>query len=141
MNDAANNGALTNLRQVGLSLDDNLKLVVSDSSKLESALTTNFDNTKKLIDAFANKADALIGRFTGKTNGQSSGNGYLTALQSSLDSENTEVGNSITALKVQLTNRQQSLVNQFGEMQSQLYLMQYQQQQWQSIYSTYAASA
>jgi flagellar hook-associated protein 2 len=141
MNDSANSGTLTNLRQLGLSLDNNLKLVVSDSAKLENALTTNFDNAKKLLDAVAGKVDVQVGRFTGKTSGQALGTGYLTALQTSLDSENSEVGNSIISLTAQLTNRQQSLVNQFGEMQAQLYLMQYQQQQWQSIYSAYSASA
>jgi hypothetical protein len=38
-------------------------------------------------------------------------------------------------MTAKLTARQQSLVDQYGQMQAQLYSLQYQQQQWQSIYS------
>lgn len=142
MNNATNSGTLTNLRQLGLALTDDLQITVSDSDKLNNALTSNLSNTQQLIGAFADQVDALVGRFTGKTNGQSDiGSGYLTGLQSSLASESDYINNSITSLTITLNKREQSLIDQFGEMQSQLYLMQYQQQQWQSIYSSFSSSA
>ena len=134
MNTTANGGSLTNLSQIGLTLNDSLQLTVTDSDKLNTALTTNLDNTKKLLGAVTNQIDTLVGGFTGKTNGKSAvASGYLTALQSSLDSESSYIGNSITQLTATLTKREQSLVDQYGQMQSDLYLLQYQQQQWQTI--------
>jgi flagellar hook-associated protein 2 len=138
MSDFTNGGTLNNLRQMGLSIDDNLHATVKDSNALQTALTSNLANSQKLLGAFANQMDSMLSGFTGRTSAGATGTGYLKVVQDSMASQSTNLSQSITDLTARLTTREQSLISEYANLQASLYLLQYQQQEWQTVssYST-----
>ena len=128
MSDVANSGALRNLRDIGLALDDNLQATVIDSAKLEAALSSNLDNAAPLLDAIASRLDELLGGYTGVTTG------YLDRSVANFEVQLTETNAAIADMNVRLADKEDLLQRQFGEMQAVLIEMSYQQQQWSTIY-------
>jgi flagellar hook-associated protein 2 len=129
MSTATNTGLYKSLREVGLTIGDDLKLSVN-GSKLDEALKNNLSDVTKLFDAALGQVDTTLSRFTGVTNG------YMTGVLKSLDSELTAANGAITDFEKQMDERQDLYVRQFGELQAQLFLLQYQQQQWAGIYNS-----
>ncbi|MBP7690310.1 MAG: flagellar filament capping protein FliD [Anaerolineales bacterium] len=134
MADAANAGAYQNLRDIGITLDDNLKVTVSDSTKLEAALTTHLSDVQALFEAAGSKFDTLLGSFTGVTTG------YIDSAVSQMTSQLNETEADISGLSTRLVDREQSLVDQYAGIQALLIQMTYQKNQWASIYSGYSTT-
>ncbi|MBI3761192.1 MAG: flagellar filament capping protein FliD, partial [Chloroflexi bacterium] len=132
MSDAANSGTLKNLRDIGLSINDSLQATVTDSAKLDSALATNLGNVGKLFDTLMAKFDTTLSRFTGASSG------YLDSVTAYANTEMAEADAAIKEMNLRLDEKEQSLVNQFAEMQAQLVEASYQQQQWASIYGGFS---
>lgn len=128
MSDVTNSGALRNLRDIGLALDDNLRATVTDSAKLEAALSSNFDNTASLLDALSSRLDGLLGTYTGVTTG------YLDRSVANFEVQLTETNAAIVDMNTRLADKEDLLQRQFGEMQAVLIEMSYRQQQWSTIY-------
>lgn len=128
--------AFTSLRQIGITIDDNLQASISDSSALENALSTDLDSVKGILDSVMNKIDTQLGRFTGSSSETEYTTGYLDSASAGLSNEVTDINNSIEDLNGRLADREQFLVDQYSQMQSQLYLMQYTQQMMSGIYGS-----
>jgi flagellar hook-associated protein 2 len=125
-------GQYANLRAVGVTLDDNLKATVSDGETLEAALSTLPEAVQSMLEGVMAGVDGLLNNFTGATSG------YMKTSLQSLENQISEADTAIADLNVRLAERQQSLIDQFGEMQAMLLEMSYRQQQWSSIYGTYS---
>jgi len=130
-------GAYKSLREIGIGLDDNLTPTVLNQDKLNTALTNNLDDVKKLFDAVMGSIDDMLGRFTGVWGDYgSSTTGYITTANTSLDNVLKQLNYDITDENKRLSDKQASLVQQYAQLQSQLLSLQYMQQSWSSIYGS-----
>jgi flagellar hook-associated protein 2 len=132
MSDYAVSGAYTNLREIGLTIDDNLKFKVSDRAALEAALSSNFDDVVALMDEVVSALDDKLGRFTG-VSGQ---DGYIDISQESVDNQMIDIDSDIADLNGYLAEREAYLIDQYSGMQAQLLSLSYMQQMWSSIYGS-----
>jgi flagellar hook-associated protein 2 len=125
--------AYTGLREIGLTLDDNLSASASDSTKLENALNTNLADVEALMDQVMGAMDSILGRFTGDS-GQ---DGYLDSAKDSYSSQLTEIDGQISDMNVRLAEREQYLTEQYAQLQATLVSLTYSQQMWASINKGY----
>jgi flagellar hook-associated protein 2 len=116
---AANAGSFRSLREIGVTIDDNLKASLSDSAKFEAALTNKRGDVVKLLDAAMTKIDTLLGRFT------ASGSGFMSTQFQSLDTQQAEIASQITDLNSRLSDRRLALTAQYSQMAYTLQLLQY----------------
>ncbi|NUM46862.1 MAG: flagellar filament capping protein FliD, partial [Anaerolineales bacterium] len=114
MTSSTNSGAYKNLRNIGLSINDNLQATISDSYKLNDALENNLDDVISLLDGMMAKFDTQLERFTG------SSTGYLNQAMESIDSQISELNDNIASTETRLEEKQTSLISQYGAMQTQL---------------------
>lgn len=121
--------AFTRLNDIGLKLDSDLKAMLSDRSALENALRTDRNAVKALLDAAMGALETRISQFTGE-------NGYLKGSQKSLESQMEMTNKAIERMNERLAQREQTLIQQFAEMQTQMTLMLYTSQQMNSIYGS-----
>lgn len=132
MNTFSTSGEFDSLREIGLTIDDNLKASVSDAAKLEQALNEDFAGVVELMDRAMGGLDTLLSRFTG----DGSDNSYLDSAVDGLGSQLTMVDMGIADLNTRLADREQYLYDQYAEIQSLLLSMSYTQQMWASIYGS-----
>jgi flagellar capping protein FliD len=118
--------------EIGLSLDDNLNVTISDSAKLENALNNDLDSVKSLLDGVMRTVDFQLGQFTGDNPLKQSG--YINNAIQGFDGQIFQIGIDTKDMNVRLDTKQASLVAQYAEMQTQLLNLQYMQQTWSSIY-------
>jgi flagellar hook-associated protein 2 len=111
--DSVNTGTLRNLSEIGLTLNGSMKLTISDSSKLESALLSNKSNVTKLVDSIMSRLDKTLDRFT-------STSGYLKTTQERLDLNMQNANTQITAMNQRLAKRREYLYNQYAQAQATL---------------------
>jgi flagellar hook-associated protein 2 len=127
--DTVTSGIYKNLKDIGLTLGDDLKLTISDSDKLTKALVNNKDSVTALLDTVMGKMDTRLGQFTGTS-------GYLTTATKALESQLKNTNSQITTMNERLAKKEESLYQQYGELQAQLYSMSYTQQQLSSMFSS-----
>jgi flagellar hook-associated protein 2 len=127
--DSVNAGTLKNLAEIGLSLDTTGNLKISNSSKLETALTTNKTNVSKLVDTIMTKLDKTLDRYTGSS-------GFISLAQRRLDTDLDNTNNQITTLNQRLDKREALLYNQYAQTQAMLAEMSATQSTLAAIYST-----
>jgi flagellar capping protein FliD len=121
-------GTLKGLRQLGISMDENFKLSISDPAKLEDALKNNKANVIKLIDSVMTNVDKKVGRFTGKT-------GYVTSIQTSLEQMTKNKEAAIVRMNERLSFKEKTLLAQFTAAQSQIEQMTNQMSQMKAFFS------
>ncbi|MEK7440354.1 MAG: flagellar filament capping protein FliD [Chloroflexota bacterium] len=119
-------GAPTMLSEIGISLDDNLKFTVTDSSKLESALTTNPSGAKALLQKAAEKVDTLLKQFSGSS-------GTLTYSQKSVTDEIGYINAEVAGLNSRFAERRTYLEDYYATLQAQVISNIYLQQQLSSF--------
>ncbi|MAT41523.1 MAG: hypothetical protein CL609_04210 [Anaerolineaceae bacterium] len=122
-------GSLSRLRDIGITMDKDLKLEISDSSKLETALLNNREDVVSLLDAAMNQMNTKVSRFLGTS-------GYLTTKSNAADRELENTKDRITTLEGRLTKREAFLYQQYAEMQAQIMTMTYQSQQFGAMYGS-----
>ena len=127
-----NSGSYKSMYEIGLSLDDNLNVTISDSAKLENALNNDLDSVKSLLDGVMRTVDFQLGQFTGDNPKKQSG--YINNAIQGFDGQIFQIGIDTKDMNVRLDTKQASLVAQYAEMQTQLLNLQYMQQTWSSIY-------
>lgn len=125
--------ALSRLEDIGLKLDGDLKASISNRSTLENALRTDRNAVKALLDAALGALDSRLNQFTG-------GEGYVKKSQQALESQIELTKKAIDTMNERLAQREQTLIQQFAEMQTQMMLMLYTSQQMNSIYGNFFRS-
>jgi flagellar capping protein FliD len=124
--DATNTGTLKNLREIGITLDDNLNATVSDSAKLDAALQKDPANVKLLMDTIMSRFDLKIGMYTGT-------NGYVQRSMNTATDRMKSIDDRVTMMNDRIEKRRQSLITQYGSMQATLYSLQYTQSTLRSL--------
>jgi len=126
-------GLYKSLNDLGITIDDNLKVTISDSAKLDDAFKNHSSDFQAVIDAVMQKMDDRLSVYSGSS-------GYLPSAISNIDIQISDIGVDITDLTDRLNDRYNSLTDQYGAIQSQLLQMSYQQQMMSSIYGSISQS-
>ncbi|HVP21261.1 MAG TPA: flagellar filament capping protein FliD [Anaerolineaceae bacterium] len=127
-------GVFKSLGDIGITIDDNLQLSISNSSKLDSALNDHMSDVNTLMDSIMGSLDTVLGRFGGSS-------GYLNQAAQNLNYNLTDLNNSIKEMNSRLDDRQTSLYNQYADIQAQLQMLAYTQQTMSAFYGTTSTSA
>jgi flagellar hook-associated protein 2 len=128
MNNVTSNSGFQSLRDIGLGITDSLQFGVTDSSKLDDALTSHYDDLKTVLDGAMKSVNELFGRFTGS-------GGYLSSAINGLSTQIDETNQSIADKQTRLQARQDFLYNQYAQLQAQIQMLSYTQQLMNSLYS------
>lgn len=120
--DASNSGIYANLRAIGLGLNDSMEAVITDSSKLEAALTSNMSDVKALFEVVMSRFDAKMSMYTGDT-------GYLGRATKATEDQITSLTDRVKTLNDRLEKRRLQLIDQYAQLQAQMSYLTYQQQQ------------
>lgn len=124
-------GEYQSLREIGLTVGDNLLLSVSDASKLEEALKANYEDVVGLFDEVMGQVDTLLNRFVGT-------NSYMNTAMNLFDDQILGLNYQIDYENERLADKEQSLISQYSQMQAQLMGLSYMQQLWQGIYGNFS---
>jgi flagellar capping protein FliD len=122
-------GLYKSLSEVGLTLNESLRLSLTDAARFESALRENPQAVVAIFDAVMNAVDGELERFIG-------GSGYLTQSVGLLDRQMSDLGSDITRFQSYLADREAMLTQQYAQIQAQLISLSYAQQTWASIYGS-----
>ncbi len=122
-------GLYNSLSEVGLTLNESLRLSLTDVARFESALRENPLAVEAIFDAVMNVVDSELERFIG-------GSGYLTQSVGLLDRQMTDLGSDIARFQSYLSDREAMLTQQYAQIQAQLISLSYAQQTWASIYGS-----
>lgn len=122
-------GLYKSLSEVGLTLNESLRLSLTDAARFESALRENPQAVVAIFDAVMNVVDGELERFIG-------GSGYLTQSVGLLDRQMSDLGSDITRFQSYLADREAMLTQQYAQIQAQLISLSYAQQTWASIYGS-----
>jgi flagellar hook-associated protein 2 len=134
VNRVSSGGIYSSLSDIGISIDDNMQLSVSDSTKLDSALTDHMGDVNKMMDSVLGNIDTELGRYGGT-------NGYLSSAAQNLNYNLTDINNSIKDMNSRLDDRQAALYNEYSNIQAQLMSLSYLQQTMSSLYGTTSTTA
>lgn len=118
----SNTGLYQSLREIGLTIDDNLQATLSDSAKLDTALSANLSHTQTLLDAVMTSFNDKLSQFTG------SSTGYIDATINHIDARLSETSTSISDWNSRLDAREEFYYRQYGELQAQLIQLTYLKQ-------------
>lgn len=122
-------GLYNSLSEVGLTLNESLRLSLTDVARFESALRENPQAVEAIFDAVMNVVDNELEQFIG-------GSGYLTQSVGLLDRQMTDLGSDIARFQSYLSDREAMLTQQYAQIQAQLISLSYAQQTWASIYGS-----
>jgi flagellar hook-associated protein 2 len=111
--DQTNTGIYQNLSQLGLSVNSDLALSVTDSTKLSTALNNNLADVTKIMDVAMSSLSSKIETYVGTT-------GYISQSLTNVDTTIKAYADRITSMNERLTRRQDSLVKQYQDIQSQM---------------------
>ena len=128
ISDYTTTGSFASLRELGITIDDNLNATITDSAALEDALENNLDDVAALLDQVMGDVDSTLDRFTGA-------DGYLDGAVDTFDDQLSDISTDITEMDLRLESREESLIFQYGQLQAQLINLNYMQQQWAGIYN------
>lgn len=132
MNAYSNSSAYLRLSDLGLSLNDSLQATISDSTRLEQALSGDLNGVQTFLDEVMQTFDIELGRFTGSRSSTS----YVTEAVSLLNSQMTDLNGDITRMNTYLSEREQYLYDEYAQIQAQLVSLTYMRQMWASIYGS-----
>jgi flagellar hook-associated protein 2 len=132
---STNSGSLSKLREIGITLDDNNKAVISDASKLENALTNKFSDVKSLLDSVMGTIYNKLSRYTGSTSG------YITSAITATQKEMDQTVDSIATMNTRLTVKQQQLIDQYASAQTTITLLNYQKTQMAYVYNAISTTS
>jgi len=125
-----NEGSFGNLREIGITINDSLKASITDSDKLAEALTRDFDSVVALLDSVLSELDVIISRFTGSE----TSDGYLENALDTFNDQINDLNSEIEEENDSLYAREEYYIQQFAEVQSQMTMLSYMQQQWSQLY-------
>jgi len=128
-NEVEDAGEYSSLRDIGLTINDNLQASISSAAELTAALTTNLEDVGSLLDGIMSQFNSTLSRFTGSTSG------YMDSALDLLSSQVDDVNSDIASMNELLDDREDALTLEYAELQAQILNMQYTQQMWASISS------
>ncbi len=124
-----NNGYFRNFNDLGITISDSMNAMISDASKLEKALISNPNDVKLLLDGLMSNLQSKLNNYVGTKS-------YIDQAISSADAQTKSMNDMINNMNTRLDMRQQNLINQFTDAQSQIQSMQYERQTLSSLYGS-----
>ncbi len=124
-----NDGSFKSLRDIGITIGDSMTASITDSDALSDALTRDFDSVAALLDSVMSELDTVVSRFTGSAKS----GGYLVTSLDAFDRQIRDINNDIEKKNESLLEREQHYIRQFSEVQSQMAMLSYMQQQWSAM--------
>lgn len=125
--ETVNSGSYLRLSDIGITMSDTFSLSISDSTKLEQALSENKKDVTALMDTLMTKMESKLTRYLGTS-------GYVSTSANALTKQLELTNSQISTMNDRLATKEESLRQRYGEIQATLTLMQYQQQQFSAIY-------
>ncbi len=110
------------LSEIGISLNDSLQAVVSDSAALDAALTDDFENVSSLFDQIASDLIDQITPFT-------ESDGIVDSTKDNIQDRIEAADDRIDSMNKTLARRRKLLEKQYGALQVQIAQMVYEGQQ------------
>lgn len=111
----AASGTIKRLENLGITTNgDNDQLSISDSEKLESALTTSLSEVRSL---FMDEDEGLASTLEEYLEGTVGDEGILPEKQNNLDDQINDISEQITSLERQVQNNRQALIASFVAME------------------------
>ncbi len=104
------------LKDIGITVDSNLTMSITDSSKLENALNNNYSDVISVMDRVMSAVTSKLDKYTGTTS-------YVDQLIKANAKKTIEVGNSIVSMNKRLDAREQVLIKYYADVQSQMDLL------------------
>ena len=129
-----NSGSYKRLNDIGITMDDNFNLSISDSSKFTKALSDDRQSVTSLVDALMTKLESKVTRYEGTS-------GYVNILNKSIAKQITSTTEAITAMNEKLSKKEDSLKTQYASVQATLEMMSYEQSMMTTIYNALYSSS
>ncbi len=104
------------LKDIGISINSNLTMAITDSTKLENALKTNYSDVMTVVDRVMNGINAKLEKYTGTTS-------YVDQLIKANETKTKNVALSISSMNKRLDARKESLNQYYADVQSQMNLL------------------
>ncbi|MCS7220022.1 MAG: flagellar filament capping protein FliD [Anaerolineae bacterium] len=108
-------GDPTSLREIGITIDSNLHLVISDSGKLNSALTSNFHGVARLFNVLMDRLVTRLEPYT-RTVG-----GIMDRLIQGVDGQIKDLDGSLKAMQERMQLQEAYLRRQYTALFGQIY--------------------
>lgn len=132
-------GVIKNLNDLGiLSNGSNNTLALSDTTKLNSALTNNLSAVQNLFTDATNGLATKLGAYLTDTTGT---NGLLAGDETNMTKQATDITTSITTLEQKITSDQTRLTNEFVAMETAINSINAQKQYLNAYFSSGSASS
>ncbi len=125
----SNSGTLDSMSDIGIGMDDKGQLAITDATKLEDALTSNYNEMKTLLGSVMAGMMNKIGRYTGT-------NSYVTNAIKSAATQTDYLTTQIRSWEERLERREQTLYDTYAAAQTQLTMSNYKMQQLQAGFSS-----
>lgn len=125
----SNKGIYRNLSDIGITISDSMNATVSDSAKLEKALTSYPNDVKSLMDGLMTVLQTKLNNYSGTKS-------YVDQAIKSADDQTKSMNDLIKSMNTRFDMREQNLINQFTEAQNQIQAMAYERQTLNSIYGS-----
>lgn len=101
------------LSDIGITVDSNLTMAITNSTKLENALNNNYSDVISTMDRVMKSVTSKLDKYTGTTS-------YVDQLIKANATKTINVGTSIISLNKRLDAREQVLIKYYADMQSQM---------------------
>lgn len=101
------------LSDIGITVDSNLSMAITNTTKLENALNNNYSDVISTMDRVMSSVTAKLDRYSGSTS-------YVDQLIKANATKTINVGNSIIGLNKRLDAREQVLIKYYADFQSQM---------------------
>jgi flagellar hook-associated protein 2 len=101
------------LSNIGITVDSNLTMAITDSTKLDNALNNNYSDVISTMDRVMKAVTTKLDKYTGT-------NSYVDQLINTNATKTINVGNSIVSLNKRLDAREQVLIKYYADIQSQM---------------------
>jgi flagellar capping protein FliD len=123
------NGTYKKLSDIGITMDDDFNLSISDSSKFEDALADDRDSVTQMMDAVMTKLKTTLSRYTGT-------DGYMDRMKDSVTDQIDSTNDRIDEMNTRLNKRQDDLIAEYANLQATLELLTNQSDIFTALYSS-----
>jgi len=106
------------LRDIGIGLNSSNTLAVTDSTKLENALKSNYSDATAVIDRVMTAINTKLSKYTGSTS-------YISQMIKGNESQAKSIANQITSWNARIEQRRVSLTDYYVQAQEQMTLLSY----------------
>ncbi len=103
--------------ELGIGLDDDLKLSIEDNSLFESVMKNDFEDVTAFFDAKMTNFQEFLDGYVGSS-------GVVTYTQQNLDEQKDYLSERIEKEEARISRSEQLLIKQYAELQSQIEAMQ-----------------